>query len=120
MPPTPLADQATLTLAVDFCIRELTRYGLKSIFLIGSRASGSPRDKSDHDLLAVVSDSAPREIGTGQKIGMQIFEDLCREIRKAGVGPVDLVIQRQGHYLATVNTLGSFANATVAGGIKLV
>ena len=120
MSSTPLADDATLQVGIDFCVRELTQYGLVSVYLIGSRAGGTPRPKSDHDLLAVVSSSAPREIGTGQSLGNQLFEDLCREVRGAGVGPIDLLIQREDHYLKTVSDKGSFANATVNGGIKLL
>lgn len=118
--PTPLAHQPTLDVAVAFCKRELSRYGLKSIYLIGSRANGQPRPNSDHDLLVVVGDEAPREVGTGQSLGIKLFEDFCRELRCAGVGPVDLIIQREAHHLASKNDKGSFANATLVGGIKIL
>ncbi len=95
----------------------------KQLFLIRSRASGQPRpprDNSDHDILAVVGDAAARETGTGYPLHTQLFEQLCRDVRNAGLGPVDLIIQREAHYNETRVKPGSFANATIAGGIKLL
>lgn len=116
----PLADENTLLFAVGFCRKMLECYGLSAVYLIGSRANGSPRINSDHDILAVVSDTAPREIGTGQALWLQVFQLMCRESRKANLGPIDLIIQREGHYLSTLADSGSFAAATVNGGIRLL
>lgn len=117
--PAPLADQPTLRFAVAFCTRELGMHGIEAIYLIGSRACGTPRTNSDHDLLVVLSDRAPRELGTGGALHTELFEKLCGELRRAALGTVDLITQRATHYSSTRSQAGTFANATMNGGIRL-
>ena len=49
----------------------------------------------------------------------RIFEALDRERRNAGLGAIDLVIQREAHHEVTKQEAGSFANAAATKGLRL-
>lgn len=116
----PLADPTTVTFVKNFCQAHLVKYGLSALYLIGSRANGNPRPNSDHDFLAVVSDSAPPEITTGDTLHTKIFNQLNSERTRAGLQGIDLVIQRSSHHATSSQSPGTFANAAATKGMSLL
>lgn len=109
----------TVQFVIEYCKENLGQYGLSHLYLFGSRAYGSPRDNSDHDFAAVVSDAAPAEVSTGRAIHTQIFGHLNRERIRAGLKGIDLLIFRQSYFLATADEDGTFAHAAATRGIVL-
>lgn len=115
----PNADPKTLGFIIDFCVRELQTYGILYIYLIGSRACGKPRPDSDHDVLVVLSDSAPVDIGLGGPLHWEIFLALDGQRKSAKLGAIDLITLRESRFLESMNDPKSFASAAIKGGIML-
>lgn len=115
----PLADPGTLAFAVNFCIQVLGGYGIKSIYLIGSRASGQPRSNSDHDILVILDDAAPTDILSSGSLYSKIIFELDEARNAQGLGPVDLITMRERRYQDSKDDLSTFAGA-VSKGIRLL
>lgn len=116
---TQMRDQATLDFAVDFCKREFSVYGILAIYLVGSRAYGSPRENSDHDVLVVLSDKAPADLSMGGALHMKVFAKLERERKALGLGAIDLITLRESRFEASKDDPTSFAGSVGKGGISL-
>ncbi|WP_082576743.1 nucleotidyltransferase domain-containing protein [Acidovorax sp. Root70] len=114
----PLADPGTLAFAVNFCIQVLGGYGIKSIYLIGSRANGQPRSNSDHDILVILDDAAPADISLSGTLHSKIFLQLDKARKAQGLGPIDLITMRESRYQNSKDDPSAFAGA-VSGGIRL-
>lgn len=103
----------------NFCLTHLQEYGLEELYVFGSRTYGAPRDSSDHDFFAVVSDNAPFEINTGGTIHSKLHGTLDRELREARLGKADLLIARRKHFAAELKKVDSFATAAHTKGVKI-
>lgn len=117
MPPN--ADPLILQFVAMYCQKYLANYGFSKLFLIGSRAYGTPRPNSDHDFIAVVSDTAPSEISTGGSLHTTIFSHIESTRRTAGLGAIDLLIARDSHFKAQAICPGSFAYSAVTKGYQV-
>lgn len=111
------ADKATVEFVVNFCGANLSNYGLRRIYLFGSRASGTPRPTSDHDFYAVVADSAPDGVRTGGTIHDRLYRQLLSESRKAGFGNIDLMISRESGFIEQSAIADTHANSAINNGI---
>lgn len=117
----PDADRATVDFVLAFCDTILGDFGVVAVYLFGSRATGisrsgaAVRENSDHDFLVVLSDSAPPELITGQKLHSDVDALLQVKRREAGLGKIDFLIQRQAHHTQSATEEGSFAYNAVNG-----
>lgn len=114
------ADQTTLDFVIKYCCENLRPYGFSALYFFGSRACGNPRPSSDHDFIAVVSDTAPAEIGTGGALHAKIFDAFNLARAQAGLNGIDLLIARESFFQTESQKFGTFAHAAVTKGRKLV
>jgi predicted nucleotidyltransferase len=112
-------DNRVLVFFKAFVDSYLGQYGVSDIYLIGSRAYGTPRPDSDHDFFVVVKDSAPIEISTGRELHFRIFNILQSECLKCGVGGVDILISRESDFYSEKDTPGMFAYDAFNRGVLL-
>lgn len=114
------ADEKTLQFVSEFCAQHLKAYGLKKLYLIGSRAYGTARKGSDHDFIAVVGENSPDEISNGREMHIRIFSALDSRRKEAGLGAIDLLIARQSYFRSQETIEGTFANAAVTKGYVVI
>lgn len=114
------ANSATLSFVVDYCKQHLGTYGFSALYLIGSRAYGTPRPNSDHDFIAVVNDCAPQGVITGGELHLKIFDAFDKARRQAGLSAIDLLITRHSDFQCQVTRMGTFAHAAITKGHKVV
>lgn len=93
-----IVDAKIVQFVINFCQTHLQKYGLESIVLFGSRATGVKKlgkgTFGDHDFLAVVSNSAPDEILTGRAEFYKLYNRLVSELNDCHLGSVDLLVAR--------------------------
>ena len=97
----PHVDPQTAQFAVDFCKAKLGAYELKKVVLFGSRVDRrkTPRSNSDHDVMAVVADTAPDDIRTGGSLHRQIFDALETARKERKLGEIDLMVCRESRFM---------------------
>lgn len=87
-------DQTTIDFVQNFCVTNI-KCGLKDLYLIGSQAKGTARSNSDHDFIAVISDTCPSDLATGGVGWTKLYEKLERDRRRIGLGPIDLFLKHE-------------------------
>ena len=103
----------TAGMAVDAVPAELLQavvdhFNPRRVILFGSRARGSARDDSDHDLLVIVDDDIASE-----KLHWRSLHEARKRYRKS----VDIVAFRQSTYDDQAGIVGTLAHMVDADGI---
>lgn len=113
--------QPTIDFVKQFCISNIT-CGLKALYLIGSQAKGTAGPKSDHDFIAVISDTCPPDLATAGMAWTKFFDMLNSQRLKLNLGPIDLFLKHEASFASssTQNTVGhNPSRDAVTYGIKI-
>ncbi len=99
------ADMPTLRFILNYL--HLNLQGFQALYLIGSRSSGirssggPVSDKSDHDVIAVISDSAPDDLVFGNPGSSNFFKGFNAGRYTAGLGGIDLITYKSKQIVAS-------------------
>jgi predicted nucleotidyltransferase len=104
---------------IDFLKGELRDYGLLEIYLVGSRAKGTNSATSDHDFLAILSDTAPQGILTGRALNEEFIFKLIKKSKIWKRGPVDALLYRKSDFENDSKLTGTFASRLKAERIRV-
>lgn len=102
-----MSEEPRLRGMVDLCKSDLDAV---EIWLFGSRARGDDRPGSDYDVLAVISDSAPR--------GCDSVNNVWKVKRASGL-LADLLTVRAGEFAESLSTINTISHAVASEGVRL-
>lgn len=108
-------DPVNLEFVKEYCLNNLSKYGILSLYFFGSRFNGLPRHNSDHDFYLIINDIKAHDIITGSAGHMKIFMDLDSKRRKDGLGAIDLLISGNSYFLQESVKSGTIAHAAKSG-----
>ena len=92
-------DQPTIDFVKHFCLTNV-KCGIEALYLIGSQAKGTARPNSDHDFIAVISDTCPQDLATGGIGWTKLYNKLDARRRELGLRPIDLFLKHATSFVS--------------------